>query len=165
MAEAEAYGPVLALRWRSAPPADRVRLHDESHAGRTGRVSERLSRVLAGRRLQRLRRHLLGIPRPDHRGCLLGAARRKYHESRQLDPPRMETALAWIGKLYAIEKDLRERRKTEWRELPFEEQAAHIAAERQSRSLPLLEGFHTWLETEAPRSCPRATSEARWITR
>ena len=39
-------------------------------------------------------------------------ARRKYHESRQLDPPRMETALAWIGKLYAIEKDLRERRKT-----------------------------------------------------
>ena len=83
-------------------------------------------------------------------------ARRKYHESRQIDPPRMETALAWIGKLYAIEKDLRERRKTEWRELPFEEQAAHIAAERQSRSLPLLEGFHTWLETEAPKVLPKS---------
>jgi hypothetical protein len=83
-------------------------------------------------------------------------ARRKYHEHRRLDPPRMETALAWIGKLYAIEKDLRERRKTEWRELPFEEQAAHIAAERQSRSLPLLEGFHTWLETEAPKVLPKS---------
>ena len=68
----------------------------------------------------------------------------------------METALAWIGKLYAIEKDLRERRKTEWRELPFEEQAAHIAAERQSRSLPLLEGFHAWLETEAPKVLPKS---------
>ena len=83
-------------------------------------------------------------------------ARRKYHEHRQLDPPRMETALAWIGKLYAIEKDLRERRKTEWHELPFEEQATHIAAERQSRSLPLLDGFHTWLETEAPKVLPKS---------
>ena len=83
-------------------------------------------------------------------------ARRKYHEHRRLDPPRMETALAWIGKLYAIEKDLRERRKTEWHELPFEQQATHIAAERQSRSLPLLEGFHTWLETEAPKVLPKS---------
>ena len=47
----------------------------------------------------------------------------------------------------------------------FEEQAAHIAAAHESRSLPLLEGFHTWLETEAPKVLPRATSEARWITR
>jgi transposase len=83
-------------------------------------------------------------------------ARRKYHEARQLDLPRMETALAWIGKLYAIEKDLRERRKTEWCELPFKEQAEHIAAERQSRSLPLLEGFHSWLETEAPKVLPKS---------
>jgi transposase len=83
-------------------------------------------------------------------------ARRKYHESRRLDPPHMETALAWIGRLYAIEKNLRERRNTEWRELPFEEQAAHVATERQSRSLPLLEGFHAWLETEAPKVLPKS---------
>ena len=31
-------------------------------------------------------------------------ARRKFHESRRLDAARMETALAWIGKLYAVEK-------------------------------------------------------------
>ena len=36
-------------------------------------------------------------------------ARRRFHESRRLDAVRMETALAWIGKLYAVEKDLRER--------------------------------------------------------
>jgi transposase len=83
-------------------------------------------------------------------------ARRKYHEHRRLDPPRMETALAWIGKLYAIEKDLRDRRQTQWRELPFEEQAAQVAAERQLRSSPLLEGFHTWLETESPKVLPKS---------
>ena len=36
-------------------------------------------------------------------------ARRKFHESRRLDAVRMETALAWIGKLYAVEKELRQR--------------------------------------------------------
>ena len=54
LAEAEAYGPLLALRGRPAPFADRVRLHHKSQTGRTGRVSGGLSRVLAGRRLQRL---------------------------------------------------------------------------------------------------------------
>ena len=68
----------------------------------------------------------------------------------------METALAWIGKLYAIEKDLASGGRPSGKELPFEEQAANIAAERQSRSLPLLEGLHTWLETEAPKVLPKS---------
>ena len=50
----------------------------------------------------------------------------------------METALAWIGKLYAVEKDLRERCQDEWKTLSLEERAARIAAERQERSRPLL---------------------------
>jgi transposase len=54
LAETEAYGAILALRWRSASPADRVRLHGHSPTGRAGRISERLSRVYAGRCLQRL---------------------------------------------------------------------------------------------------------------
>lgn len=87
-------------------------------------------------------------------------ARRKYHESRRLDPSRMETALAWIGQLYAIEKDLHERRHTVWRELPLEEQAARIASERQLRSQPLLADFHTWLETEAPKVLPKSDARA-----
>ncbi|MBU0638460.1 MAG: IS66 family transposase, partial [Planctomycetes bacterium] len=48
-------------------------------------------------------------------------ARRKFHESRRLDSVRMETALAWIGKLYAVEKDLRQRCQTQWEKLTLEE--------------------------------------------
>ncbi len=73
--EAEAHGPLLALRGRPAPSADGVRLHADAPTGRAGRVSEGLSRVLAGRRLQRLRRDLPGIQRADHRGGLFGALR------------------------------------------------------------------------------------------
>lgn len=83
-------------------------------------------------------------------------ARRKFHESRRLDPPRMETALAWIGKLYAVEKDLRERCQGQWQGLSLEERAQQIAAERQDRSRPLLDGFHSWLEAEAPKVLPKS---------
>jgi transposase len=83
-------------------------------------------------------------------------ARRKFHENRRLDPPRMETALAWIGKLYAVEKDLRERAVGEWQKLTLEERAVRIAAERQQRSRPLLTDFHTWLEAEAPKVLPKS---------
>jgi len=83
-------------------------------------------------------------------------ARRKFHESRRLDSARMETALAWIGKLYAVEKDLRERCQGEWEQLTLEQRAERIAAERQQRSRPLLDGFHAWLELEAPKVLPKS---------
>jgi transposase len=83
-------------------------------------------------------------------------ARRKFHECRRLDSVRMETALAWIGKLYAVEKDLRERCLGEWKPLSLEERAMRIAAERQERSRPLLDRFHTWLESEAPKVLPKS---------
>ena len=88
-------------------------------------------------------------------------ARRKFHESRRLDPARMETALAWIGKLYAIEKDLR-------RALPGRVAGTHAggAAPRgsppsgRSDRRPLLDGFHAWLEAEAPKVLPK--SDGSW---
>ncbi len=83
-------------------------------------------------------------------------ARRKFHESRRLDSARMETALAWIGKLYAVEKDLRERCQGEWKALALDQRAVRIAAERQERSRPLLNSFHTWLEAEAPKVLPKS---------
>ena len=83
-------------------------------------------------------------------------ARRKFHESRRLDSVRMETALAWIGKLYVIEKELRERCQGEWGQLALEERAERIAAERQERSRPLLDGFHAWLEAESPKVLPKS---------
>jgi transposase len=85
-------------------------------------------------------------------------ARRKFHESRRLDAARMETALAWIGKLYAVERDLRERCQGEWETLTLEERAQRIAAVRQERSRPLLEGFHAWLEAEAPKVLPKSAA-------
>jgi transposase len=87
-------------------------------------------------------------------------ARRKFHESRRLDQTRMEIALAWIGQLYAVEKDLRERRQTEWRELSLDEQASLVAAERQSRSRPLLNDFQAWLEAESPKVLPKSDVRA-----
>jgi transposase len=83
-------------------------------------------------------------------------ARRKFHESRRLDAARMETALAWIGKLYAVEKDLRERCQGEWEKLALDQRAVRIVAERQERSRPLLDSFHTWLEAETPKVLPKS---------
>ena len=68
----------------------------------------------------------------------------------------METALAWIGKLYAVEKDLRQRCQGQWQPLTLEERATQIAAERQERSRPLLDSFHTWLEAKAPKVLPKS---------
>jgi transposase len=85
-------------------------------------------------------------------------ARRKFHECRRQEPLRMETALAWIGKLYAIEKELRQRCGGEWQELSLEERAGRMAAERQQRSRPLLGDFHAWLEAEAPKLLPKSAA-------
>ena len=87
-------------------------------------------------------------------------ARRKFHESRRLDPPRMETALAWIGQLYALEKELRQRREGPWQQLTSDEYAAQIAAVRQERARPLLDRFHAWLEAEAPKILPKSAVRA-----
>jgi len=83
-------------------------------------------------------------------------ARRKFHECRRLDAARMETALAWIGKLYAVEKGLRERCQNEWQPLSLHQRAERIARERQERSRPLLADFHAWLEVESPKVLPKS---------
>src|SRR4029077_13619276 len=35
-------------------------------------------------------------------------ARRKYHDCRASDPERSHAAIAWIGRLYAVEREARE---------------------------------------------------------
>ena len=82
-------------------------------------------------------------------------ARRKFFEARDKDRLHAETAIAWIRRLYAIETELRQRCAGEWSSLPLAERHAHIAAERQAKSRPLLADFHAWLETEAPRVLPK----------
>jgi len=85
-------------------------------------------------------------------------ARRKYYECRQLDLARMETALAWIRQLYAVETDLRQRcaEGGAWEKLDLDERASLIVVERQERSRPLLNSFHDWLQTESPKVLPKS---------
>ena len=82
-------------------------------------------------------------------------ARRKCKEAQTTDVARGQIALARIGQLYAIERELRKRCQAEWADLPPEERYACIAAERQFRATPLLETFQAWLTTEAGKLLPK----------
>jgi transposase len=87
-------------------------------------------------------------------------ARRKFHEARTSDPERSHAAIAWIGRLYGVE---REARDEGWDD-------ARLLAARRERSLPLLESFGAWLEGEAKKVLPKspvgeaiAYAESNWI--
>ncbi len=82
-------------------------------------------------------------------------ARRNFFDARKIDPLRAETALAYIGQLYTIERQVRERIEQEWSELSRAEQHTHITDERQRQSRPVLEEFHAWLDGEAPKLLPK----------
>lgn len=82
-------------------------------------------------------------------------ARRRFHEARELDPAIGQTALAYIGQLYQVERDLRQRRATQWRELDLDELALRVARERQEQSWPVLERFRAWLEAQGPNLTPK----------
>jgi transposase len=73
-------------------------------------------------------------------------ARRKFHEARASDPERSHAAIAWIGRLYAAE---REARDEGWDD-------ARLMAARSGRSRPLLESFGAWLEGEARKVLPKS---------
>ena len=87
-------------------------------------------------------------------GCWMHA-RRKFFEARHVDRLRAETALAYIGRLYAVERDIGEQLTGAWRDLPRDERLARIAAVRQQQAQPLLEHFFTWLEDETPKLLPK----------
>lgn len=87
-------------------------------------------------------------------------ARRKFHEARTSDPERSHAAIAWIGRLYAVE---REAKDGDW------DDARRMAA-RTERSRPLLESFGAWLEGETRKVLPKspigeaiAYARSNWI--
>jgi transposase len=82
-------------------------------------------------------------------------ARRKFFDHQKLDQVYALTALAFIRQLYGVERELSKRAANEWRPLELEERARQIATERQAQALPVLEKFHTWLETESVRLLPK----------
>jgi len=73
-------------------------------------------------------------------------ARRKFHEARTSDPERSHAALAWIGRLYEVEREAREAGWGDDRRM----------AARRERSLPLLEAFWGWLDGEAAKVLPKS---------
>jgi len=66
-------------------------------------------------------------------------ARRKFYEARSSAPLLSHTALAWIKRLYAVEKEIRE--------LSTEQRYAI----RQAKSVPLLADLKSWLEGISPQ--------------
>ncbi len=83
-------------------------------------------------------------------GCLMHA-RRKFYEARSTDPQRSHQALAWIGLLYDVEREAKERE--------VENYEAFVALRhelRAERSRPIFEKFHVWLEAELPQVLPKS---------
>ncbi|WP_276088922.1 IS66 family transposase [Pedobacter sp. JY14-1] len=71
--------------------------------------------------------------------CCMAHVRRKFHELlEQKGDVRVRPALALIGELYAIEADCRERQMDH----------AQIKAERQQRSVPVLNELEGWLRRQ-----------------
>lgn len=83
-------------------------------------------------------------------------ARRKFHEAQRSAGRLAHEALARIGQLYAIERQLKEACDGTWSELAHDERHARIAAARQASSLPLLKTFRAWLDAQAARALPKS---------
>jgi transposase len=73
-------------------------------------------------------------------------ARRKFFDARTSDPDRSHAAMAWIGRLYDVE---REGREGGWDD-------DRLMAERGERSRPLLDSFRSWLDGEAAKVLPKS---------
>jgi transposase len=93
-------------------------------------------------------------------------ARRKFDEAKTHDPARSYEALAWIGRLYQIERAIQERVA---KELQQPSQVGPVDAAtrkrlteettyqvRQKQSRPVLEKLATWLETAAGEVLPKS---------
>lgn len=88
-------------------------------------------------------------------GCWMHV-RRNFFESRTVDRLRAETALAWIGQLYKVERTISQELADAWCDLPREEQLARVVAMRQGQAQPVLDQFFPWLEAESPNLLPKS---------
>lgn len=83
-------------------------------------------------------------------------ARRKFHDALHTEPIPAQIALARIGQLYKLEKELRQRVSEEWRDLPLEGRAALIAAERRAHAQPVIDEFRKWLDKQSVDALPKS---------
>ena len=93
-------------------------------------------------------------------------ARRKFYDAQRSSGAVAHDALARIGQLYAIEREVAEVRHGEsaegttcadsWSELSGDERAARIAAVRGERAKPLLDSFGKWLGEQRGKALPKS---------
>ena len=81
-------------------------------------------------------------------------ARRKYWESRKSDRKRAHTALAYVGRLYKVEREAKAHE--EENKLSGKERAVYRCAARQEKSRPILEEFQTWLQEQENQVLPKS---------
>jgi transposase len=96
-------------------------------------------------------------------GCM-AHARRKFDEAKTTDPERAHAGLAWIGRLYQIERQAKEQIGEAIQRLSKEsglDAAQRLVEEitsklRQEESRPVVEKFKEWLETAAGQVLPKS---------
>lgn len=79
--------------------------------------------------------------------CCWAHARRKFVEAENYDPPSARHVLAEIAKLYAVEKEIREKGLKD----------AEVVALRQEKAYPVIRGLETWAVenlTKTPQGSP-----------
>lgn len=83
-------------------------------------------------------------------------ARRKFFDVREQSPRLAHEALARIGKLYELERELKKWCADDWQQLPREERWSKIAAVRQEHARPQLAALRTWLDAAATETLPKS---------
>ena len=85
-------------------------------------------------------------------------ARRKFFDARTTQPTEATCALAFIARLYAVEKEAAAACPDDFRtnRAAREQWFAERQNLRQAKSLPILAEFHHWLETLTPRILPKS---------
>lgn len=83
-------------------------------------------------------------------------ARRKFYDAQDSDGRRAAEMLALIGKLYALERQLKEACCGAWSELAPDEQRARIVAARGEAAVPVLDQIKSWLDVEGEIVLPRS---------
>lgn len=98
----------------------------------------------------------LGDDSPILKVACWAHARRKFHDAVRTESVAAHIALARIGQLYKLEKQLRKRVAEEWNDLPLEARAVLIADERGAHAQPVLDEFKKWLDKQAEDALPKS---------
>lgn len=98
----------------------------------------------------------LGDESPILKVACWAHARRKFHDAVRTESLAAHIALARIGQLYKLEKQLRKRVAEDWNDLPLEARALLIADERRVHAQPVLDEFKKWLDKQAEDALPKS---------